>query len=116
MGKAQRVKGHSFEREVARLLRDLDPSARRNVEEPQVAGCDIKTKLPLAIQCKCLKNWSVLPHSILAQAAGGADSKEQIPVGIVRIDRKKPDLAILALADFLEILEALGPLLDEPLS
>lgn len=104
-GKAARTKGHAHERYVAIKLREIDSTARRNVEETQVASVDIKTKLPLAIQCKCLKNWSMSPHAIFNQAATGALHKNDMPVGVVRITKKSPVLAIIAFDHLLEMLE-----------
>lgn len=107
MGKAQRTKGHSWERSIAVALRHIDPNARRNVQETQIASVDILTDLPLAIQAKCLKNWSVLPHAILKQAKDGRLDKDDMPVGVVKIDRKSPNLVILDFEDFIAMLEKL---------
>lgn len=107
MSRAARIKGHSWERHVAIMLRKkLDPTARRNVEECQFGSVDIKTTLPLAIQCKALRNWSVSPHEILKQAdSGNQNPGVSTPVGFVKIDSKKP-LAIMYLDDFLKMFEA----------
>jgi len=65
-GKANRRRGHDYEREKAAFLRRWDPTAQRKLEyqKPQIpedlkakwlkkrAGIDIETKLPLGIQCK----------------------------------------------------------------
>lgn len=87
-GRAARTKGHSFEREVAILLRQIDKGARRNVEETQVSGLDIKTSLPLGIQCKRFKNWHITPEAALLQAAS-ASEPHQTPVLISKIDHKE---------------------------
>lgn len=105
MGKAQRNKGHGFERDVAVALRHIDPTARRNVQETQIASVDILTDLPLAIQCKCLSQWRITPHNVWDQANNGKLNPEDMPVGIVKIDRKSPNLAILSLDDFILMLE-----------
>ena len=107
-----RTKGHSFEREFAQRLRALDPTAKRNVEETQDGSVDIKTRLPLAIQCKCLGRWSLTPHKILEQAVEGMgkllssshSGKSLLALGVVRISRKRPDIAVLSLDDFLYLL------------
>lgn len=101
-GRAARLKGHNFEREIANLIKEIDPTARRNVSESQSGSFDILTALPFAIQCKCFSRWHVTPHSVLDQAIEHA--KEKIPVGIVRISNKRPDLAIIRLQDFVGIL------------
>lgn len=107
MGKAQRTKGHSWERSIAVSLRHIDPTARRNVQETQIASVDILTEIPIAIQAKCLKRWSLTPHSIWEQANDGKLDPSHIPVGIVKIDRKKPNLVILDFDHFVSMLEKL---------
>jgi hypothetical protein len=106
-GKAARTKGSSFERFIATEIRSIDPHARRNVSETQQASVDITTCLPLAIQCKALKNWSLSPHAIYAQAASGAVRSTDVPVGIVKIDKRQPKLVLIALEHFLELINAL---------
>lgn len=54
MGKSQRVKGHSWEREVAQRIREIDPNSKRQLEYQEGMGIDIATTLPLAIQCKAM--------------------------------------------------------------
>lgn len=104
-GRAARRKGHSFEREIAAIIRELDPSAKRNSAEAQQASFDILTTLPLAIQCKNFSRWHVTPHDVYNQAAQYAG--ERMPVGIVRISHKAPDLVILNFKDFFNILRKL---------
>lgn len=104
MGKSQRDKGARFEREVATLLRFLDPEAKRNITECQGFGKDVTTSLPVSIQCKNLKRWSTTPNEIYDQAERAAKVND-IPVGMVRITNAKKDLAILSLEDFLRLLE-----------
>jgi len=107
-GRAARIKGHSFERFVANKLKELDPTAKRNVQETQQSSWDVLTELPLIIQCKCLKNWSTSPHAALEQAARHRHD-DKIPVAIARIDRKKPDLAIVDLNDFIDLIKKAYP-------
>ena len=102
MGKAQRTKGQAFERFIANELKPIDSTARRNVSESQEGSYDILTELPIALQCKCFSKWHVSPHSIWQQAKDHAGTR--IPVGVVRIDRKKPDLAIISWDDFKELI------------
>lgn len=111
MGRSQRDKGARFEREVAVSLRYLDHRAARNVAESQSASVDIVTDLPLAIQCKNLARWSITPHDVYGQAVSGRErlgpgEGHRIPVGVVRISHKEPDLAILSYEDFLTLFEA----------
>lgn len=107
-GKAARRKGHNWERSVAILLRDIDPTAKRNVEECQEASVDIKTKLPFGIQCKALRNWSKNPSQILRQAAHGTPGGKS-PLAIVKVDRQEP-VACLYLFDFLDLLKKIQTL------
>jgi hypothetical protein len=104
-GSSARRKGHAYERLVSLYLREIDPSAKRNVSESQAGGYDIITELPLAIQCKCFSKWHVDPHTIWEQAKKHAGGK--IPLGIVRITRKQPDLVIMSREDFWDILRKL---------
>lgn len=103
MSAFSRTKGHTFERYVANLLKEIDPTAHRNVAECQQASVDIITKLPLSIQCKNLARWSMTPHAILQQAIDGGQ-EGTMPVGIVKITHKQPDLAIMKLSDFLDLI------------
>ena len=106
-GKAARTKGHSFERFIAIQLRNIDKNARRNVQETQQASVDILTCLPLAIQCKALKRWSLTPHAVYHQAAKGSLHKDDVPVGVIKIDNRQPVLCFLALEHFIALMEAL---------
>jgi hypothetical protein len=107
MGKFSRDKGNRFERDVAIMLRTLDPSAKRCLTETQESGWDIITKLPLIIQCKSLVNWSTSPHKAYGEAERHAKAG-LIPVLLARITHKSPDLAILSIKDFLALLEKAG--------
>ena len=60
MGKAERRKGHAFEREIARELRDIGfPDAERQLESQvsQANGIDLRNTGPFKIQCKCRKTY-----------------------------------------------------------
>lgn len=102
MGKSQRDKGARFEREVANLLRPLDPEARRNITECQGFGKDITTNLPISIQCKNLARWSTTANEVYDQAKR-ASRPGDIPVGMVRISHEEFDLAILSVDDFMRL-------------
>jgi len=54
MSKASRVKGHGFERLVARLLRVTFPAAARGLQYQNPAACDVEGT-PFRIECKRLK-------------------------------------------------------------
>jgi hypothetical protein len=105
-GRGARTKGHSFEREIANRLKAIDPMARRNVSESQEGSFDILTRLPIAIQCKCFARWHMSPHDVFEQAQRHAGSR--MPLGVVRISRKKPDLVFMDFEDFMTILEVLS--------
>lgn len=57
MGKAQRTKGHSFERRVAALLRKIYPESRRLLEyqDGEANGVDIKNTGNFKVQCKAMR-------------------------------------------------------------
>lgn len=98
-GRSSRTKGHAFERYVAQRLRPYDKDARRNVAETQVASVDIITKLPLGIQCKCLKKW-VNPQRIYMQAEDGTRVNGVIPMGLVKIDYQPREIVLMKLVHF----------------
>ena len=93
-----RRRGHDLERQVARDLREFDPTAIRNLEY-QEGSVDICTKLPFAIQCKNQANPSV--WQALREAESAANSK--MPLAVVR--RGKQTVAVLYWKDFLKILK-----------
>lgn len=100
MGKAQRRKGHDWEREVAASLQRLDPSARRLLEYQEGAGIDIKTTLPMAVQCKCGRSLAVALSGLKEAQAVAAPGI--IPVCAYHADRKG-SFAVLAWDDFVDI-------------
>lgn len=103
MGKSQRVKGHSYEREIARRLRKLFPKAERLLEyqASQAQGVDLKNTGRLAVQCKRYKSYAPVTKIFEVNAAG------KIPVLITKADNQ-PDMVVLSLEDFLAILEDVG--------
>lgn len=94
-GAYNRKKGHDLERAVARLLKRIDPTARRNVEECQQASVDIKMALPFDIQCKRIGRWSMTPHAILQEAVDGG-TPGNTPVGIVKTNRQEAVVVMYA--------------------
>jgi len=60
MGKKSRTKGHSFEREIAKDLREIFPGARRQLEyhEDDCHGVDIANTGKFKIQCKRFKDFA----------------------------------------------------------
>jgi len=106
MGKAQRTKGHSYERNKAIDFREAGwPKAKRHLEYQSCEaelGQDLDNTYPFLVQCKAVKN-SPSPNSLLAQIK---DQKDQYKLGIVKIDRKG-EYAIMKWKDFLEIITML---------
>ena len=87
VGKAQRKKGHDWERFVANKLQEFDPMARRNLEEYREiggSGRDILTKLPFCIQCKSGKQFSKTREG-LKEALKSA-KKGEYSVCITKVD------------------------------
>lgn len=62
-----RRKGHDFERYVANLFKQIDETAKRNLEY-QEGSYDIETKLRFTVQCKCTNVWTPSPSESLRQA------------------------------------------------
>lgn len=106
MGKAQRTKGHSFERLIAIKLRKLFPRARRHLEYHigDANGIDIDNTGDFRIQCKRGKRYAPLTaieEIQLDPIEGG------IPVLITQADRKEI-LVALPLRYFLRLLKDAG--------
>ena len=59
-GKGARSKGHQWERQIARDLREIDQTAKRNLEYQEGSGYDIDTTLPYRIQAKSRKQINFL--------------------------------------------------------
>lgn len=87
MGKAQRTKGHSFERTIAQELRKIYPEARRHLEyqDGEANGIDIANTGHYKVQCKCLKNQPNIP-AIMKEFQGLTN--DDIPVVVWKQDGK----------------------------
>jgi hypothetical protein len=98
-GRRARQKGHQFEREVAILLREVFPKARRHLEYQDVEanGVDLVETGPFKIQCKKLKEYAPLNRieEVQCDRLFG-----EVPVLITAGDGKEP-LAALPLSDFI---------------
>lgn len=106
MGKAERTKGHSFERLIAIKFRKLFPRARRHLEyhAGDANGIDIDNVGDFRIQCKRGKRYAPLTaieEIQLDPIEGG------IPVLITQADRKEI-LVALPLRYFLRLLKDAG--------
>ena len=104
MGKYQRTKGHSFERQVAIALRDIYPNAKRHLEMQmqECAGFDLDNTGPFRFQCKAMKKYA--PLSMIEEVK---PSPGIIPGLITKGDNKRPIVAIY-LDDFIKILKDIG--------
>jgi len=90
LGKSNRRKGHDWEREVCRKLRQIDPTARRNLAERQ-HGRDIRLALPFCISCRCGPRPAVL--ELLKEASKDAREGEMI-AACLRFDRQAKIVAM----------------------
>lgn len=113
-GRSNRTKGHSFEREVAQLFRELWPEAKRGLqtrggskEAPDVDGT------PFFIEAKRGKKTNI--KAALEQAyvachepteAGTAVIDTRPPLAICKDDRRRAT-ATMYLDDFMELLRRL---------
>lgn len=113
MPKAQRVKGHGYERKIAILFRKFFPDAKRGFqsrggtsEEPDVDGT------PWYIECKRQKANCSLRRALMQAEAGQyivtddattrRDSRP--PMAICKNDRER-DMMAMYLDDFMDIVE-----------
>lgn len=103
MGKSQRTKGISYEREVAARFREIFPQARRNLTETQKGGqgVDLVGVGRLRVQCKRGRNYA--PASRIEEVSAG----DGLPVLVTKADRR-PDLVVMRLCDFLAVLADVG--------
>jgi len=101
-GKLSRNKGHGYERDIAKRLRNLFPKARRQLEyhTEDAKGIDLQNTGNLRIQCKRYKDYC--PISKIEEVRGNG-----IAVLITKGDHKR-DVACLYLDDFINILEDIG--------
>jgi len=103
MSKMQRTKGHSFEREVCKELKEIFPLAQRKLEyqTSKCNGVDLDNTGNLRIQCKRYAKY-VNPSKIeeIKDSSG-------IPVLITKGDRKEA-IACLYLKDLKRILKDIG--------
>lgn len=98
MGKMQRTKGHSYERDIALKFRALYPEAKRKLEYQiqECTGVDLENVGPFLVQCKRFKKYAPISHLKEVQGNG-------IHLLITRGDFEK-DVVCMYLEDFLMIL------------
>lgn len=111
MGKLSRTKGHSFEREIAKELRDkkIFPEAKRKLEYQidECIGIDLEGTANLAIQLKRYKKY--VNPSLIEEVK---NSKDKIPLLITKADKKEA-IACLYWSDFLKIIQDIGVVYDK---
>lgn len=94
-------KGKSNERWFANLLKEIDPTAKRNITESRDPDVDIETKLPFAFQVRSGQCCS--PLQALKDALYGADiRKKRWALGVVKDDFKTP-FVIMLMADWTDL-------------
>ena len=93
MGASQRRKGHNFEREVSRILRDNGIDARRGLQYREGGECADVITDDFWIECKR----GIKPNirAAIAQAIEArGDEKKSIAV-VVKDDKKEPFVVML---------------------
>lgn len=103
MGKLSRTKGHSFEREIARLLKCVFPNARRHLEYHQrdANGIDLIETGPYKIQCKRGRKYASLSKIKEIQAF---EELGDVPVLVTKGDNE-PILVALPIDEFIYLLK-----------
>jgi len=100
VGKAQRTKGHSFEREIAIRFRELFPGARRGLQYRDGSDASDVIGTPWWVECKHQKNVSIKASLEQAREACGG----KVPLVVSRDDRK-PIIASMYFDDFINLLK-----------
>lgn len=100
-GASSRRKGHQFERDIAIMLRDIFPGARRQLEyhEDDCKGVDILGTGHFKFQCKKTKNYV----SVNTIKEIQFDPTFEVPILVTAADRKE-SMAILPLCDLLNLI------------
>ena len=87
-GKANRTRGHSFERTTSKMLRENGfPEARRHLEyqKEEANGIDIDNTEPFLIQCKATNNQPNIPK-VMKEIK--QNNVENIPVVFYKVTGK----------------------------
>ena len=100
MGKAQRTKGHQFERDIVNLLKEKGYPAARNLTQTRDSGGDINLPRWL-IECKRYAKIGRV-YEWLEQAITAA-SGSQKPVVVARADNEEA-IVIMRFTDFMEVM------------
>lgn len=101
MGKLQRDRGASTEREICNYLQDeLGIAVKRKLGQARDSGEDISVP-PFRIEVKRRKGFAGL--KFLQQCETGSCEKE-IPVVVVRVDGDKEPMVLLRLNEFVKMM------------
>lgn len=100
MGASQRRKGHDYEREIARQLREIFPTARRGLQYQDGIGCPDVAGTPFHVECK--RGAKPNPRAALKQAIDDAD-KGMIPLCVIKDDRCEP-FAVMRWSDLMDFI------------
>lgn len=96
-----RRKGHSFERDIAKKLKQVFPKARRRLEyqaDMAADGVDIDNTGVYAFQLKRLKNYA--PINCIKEI----QRKDCVNVLVTKADQER-EVAVIYLDDFLKLIE-----------
>ncbi len=113
-GRASRLKGHNWEREVANILKPIFPDAKRGFqtrggtsEEPDVEGT------PFYIECKRMKRCNPIAALRQAEVAlyketdeGTIRVDDRAPLAVCKSDRQKATVTMY-LDDFLPLIRSI---------
>ena len=96
-GAFSRNKGHSWERKVARDIREFDKDAKRLLEYQVGFGYDLSTSLPFNIQCKNSRRVNFIEALQEADVGNG-----KVPLAICKVTGKG-EYAFLKWKDLLSL-------------
>lgn len=107
MGRASRVKGHGFEREIARAFRERFPDIDAHRGYQYRDGADAPDVIVPGLCIECKRGKLTYPKKALQQAIECADKQSEftIPVAICKDDRSDTTVTML-FEDFLDLLAA----------
>ena len=117
MGKSQRDKGHNWEREVSRRMREFGVDARRNITETQLGNTgDVhvyngNAEMIACIQCKNMKSpsiWKAMTEAIASSDIHRRLGEEPFPVSVVKRTAKPgnpvEEYAVMRFEDFCNLI------------
>lgn len=115
MGKSQRTKGATFEREIAHRFRDaVGVDCKRNIGQARDGGNDLDVG-PLVVECKrrktltTLRAWYAQAHAAMVTRNLQSGRQDLVPVVVARADGQLEPFVVLTLGDFLALTKgALG--------